>query len=147
MSRRTRAREVALQILYQDDLNPTRNLAADEQFLRRRLLEDRDSIDFASSLISGVRRNRAELDDLLRRRADNWSLERMAATDRNLMRLSAFEILYTETPGRVVINEAVEIAKRFGSKTSPQFVNGVLDRVLKERKDLSGADAPTSSLE
>lgn len=147
MSRRTRAREVALQILYQDDLNPSRNLATDEQFLRRRLLEDRDSIDFASSLISGVRRNRAELDDLLRKRADNWSLERMAATDRNLLRLSAFEILYTETPGRVAINEAVEIAKRFGSKTSPQFVNGVLDRVLKERKDLSGADAPTSSPE
>lgn len=140
MSRRTRAREIALQILYQDDLNPSRNLAADELFLKRRLLEDRESMDFASSLISGVRRNRAELDELLRRRADNWSLERMAATDRNLLRLSAFEILYTETPGRVVINEAVEIAKRFGSKTSPQFVNGVLDRVLKERKDLAGPD-------
>ena len=147
MSRRTRAREIALQILYQDDLNPSRNLAADELFLKRRLLEDRESIDFASSLISGVRRNRAELDDLLRRRADNWSLERMAATDRNLLRLSAFEILYTETPGRVIINEAVEIAKRFGSKTSPQFVNGVLDRVLKERKDVSGADASPSSPE
>lgn len=147
MSRRTRAREIALQILYQDDLNPSRNLAADELFLKRRLLEDRESIDFASSLISGVRRNRAELDDLLRRRADNWSLERMAATDRNLLRLSAFEILYTETPGRVIINEAVEIAKRFGSKTSPQFVNGVLDRVLKERKDASGADASPSSPE
>ena len=135
LSRRTRAREVALQILYQDDLNPSRNLAADEAFLRRRLLDDQELISFAESLVSGARRNRGELDDLLRRRADNWSLERMAATDRNLLRLAAYEILYTETPGRVVINEAVEIAKRFGSKSSAQFVNGVLDRVLKERKD------------
>jgi N utilization substance protein B len=135
MSRRTRAREVALQILYQDDLNPTRNLATDAAFLRRRLLDDQELIAFAESLVSGARRNRGELDDLLRKRADNWSLERMAATDRNLLRLGAYEILYTETPGRVVINEAVEIAKRFGSKSSPQFVNGVLDRVLKERKE------------
>lgn len=135
MSRRTRAREVALQILYQDDLNPTRNLAADVAFVRRRLHDDQELIDFAESLVSGARRNRGELDELLRRRADNWSLERMAATDRNLLRIGAFEILYTDTPGRVVINEAVEIAKRFGSKSSPQFVNGVLDRVLKERKE------------
>lgn len=135
MSRRTRAREIALQILYQDDLNPTRNLAADEIFLKRRLHDDQELIAFAASLVSGARRNRQEIDELLRARADNWSLERMAATDRNLLRLAAFEMLYTQTPGRVIINEAVEIAKRFGSKSSAQFVNGVLDRVLKERKD------------
>ena len=58
----------------------------------------------------------------------------MAATDRNILRLGAFEILYTETPGRVVINEAVELAKRYGSKQSAQFVNGILDGLLPENK-------------
>ena len=67
---------------------------------------------------------------MLQSRASNWSLERMAATDRNILRLAAFEILYTETPGRVVINEAVELAKRYGTGQSAQFVNGVLDGLL-----------------
>ena len=58
----------------------------------------------------------------------------MAATDRNILRLGAFEILYTDTPSRVVINEAVELAKRYGAKQSPQFVNGILDRVLHDLK-------------
>lgn len=137
MSRRSRAREVVLQILYEDDLNPSRNLAASEQFLEGRLHDDEELIEFARGLLSGVRRNRGELDQLLTERADNWSLARMAVTDRNILRLGAFEILYTKTPGRVVINEAVELAKRFGAKQSAQFVNGVLDRFLPKEGDES----------
>ncbi len=129
MSRRTRGREVALQVLYQDDLNPQHNPADDQQFVENRL-QGPELVDFARSLISGVRRNRQELDQLLTETADHWSLERMAATDRNVLRLGAFEILYSETPGRVAINEAVELAKRFGTKQSAQFVNGILDRLL-----------------
>lgn len=129
MARRSRAREVALQVLYQDDLNPSHNPAQSDQFLASRL-QDAELADFARMLVSGVRRNRAELDKLLAQTADNWSLERMAATDRNVLRLGAFEILYTETPDRVAINEAVELAKRFGAKQSAQFVNGILDRLL-----------------
>jgi N utilization substance protein B len=129
MARRSRAREVALQVLYQDDLNPSHNPAHSDQFLASRL-QDAELADFARMLVSGVRRNRAELDKLLAQTADNWSLERMAATDRNVLRLGAFEILYTETPDRVAINEAVELAKRFGAKQSAQFVNGILDRLL-----------------
>ena len=135
MSRRSRAREVVLQVLFQDDLNPSHSLRASEDFLRSRLQNNRDLVEFANSLLSGTRRNRPELDALLVAQADNWSLERMAATDRNILRLAAFEILYTETPGRVAINEAVELAKRFGSKNSAQFVNGVLDSLLKMRED------------
>jgi N utilization substance protein B len=71
------------------------------------------------------------LDTLLTKTADNWSLERMAATDRNVMRLGAFEILYTQTPGAVAINEAVELAKRFGTAQSAQFVNGILDKFIE----------------
>lgn len=134
MSRRSRAREVVLQVLFQDDLNPSHSLRASEDFLRSRLQNSKDLVEFAISLLSGTRRNRPELDGLLVSQADNWSLERMAATDRNILRLAAFEILYTDTPGRVVINEAVELAKRFGSKNSAQFVNGILDGLLKLRQ-------------
>jgi transcription antitermination protein NusB len=129
MARRTRAREVALQVLYQDDLNPRHNPADDERFISNRL-QAGELIDFANSLVAGVRRNRQELDQVLGETADNWSLERMAATDRNVLRLGAYEILHSETPDRVAINEAVELAKRYGTRQSAQFVNGILDRLL-----------------
>jgi transcription antitermination protein NusB len=129
MARRSRAREVALQVLYQDDLNPTHQVDDESRFVAARL-QAAELIEFAGSLVAGVRRNRAELDVLLSQTADHWSLERMAATDRNVLRLGAYEILYADTPGRVAINEAVELAKRYGSRQSAQFVNGILDRLL-----------------
>jgi len=129
MSRRSRAREVALQILYQDDLNPQHAVPDDARFVETRL-QAPELVEFARSLIDGVRRNRQQLDDVLSQTADHWSLGRMAATDRNVLRLGAFEILHSETPDRVAINEAVELAKRFGSRQSAQFVNGILDRLL-----------------
>ena len=137
MSRRSRAREVALQLLYEDDLNPGRATASIEQFLKGRLNDDDELVVFAQGLISGVRRNRDELDELLTKCADNWSLARMAVTDRNILRLGAYELLYTQMPPRVAINEAVELAKRFGARQSAQFVNGVLDRFLQERARLA----------
>ncbi len=135
MSRRSRAREVVLQVLYQDDLNPERDMNPSDMFLRQRLHDQHDLIEFAQSLLSGVRRNREELDQILSSRADNWALDRMAATDRNVLRLGAYEILYAETPDRVAINEAVELAKRFGAKQSSQFVNGILDGLLRENSE------------
>jgi len=132
MSRRSRAREIVLQVLYEDDLNPDRNLATADQFLARRLNHEKELVDFARELLAGVRRNRGELDRLLTERADNWSLDRMAVTDRNVLRLGAYEILHSDTPQRVAINEAVELAKRFGARQSPQFVNGILDRFLQK---------------
>ena len=129
MARRSRAREVALQVLYQDDLNPQHNPAVSDRFLRSRLRAG-ELVEFALSLVSGVRRHRDKLDEVLAHTAEHWSLGRMAATDRNVLRLGAFEILYSTTPERVAINEAVELAKRFGSKQSAQFVNGILDRLL-----------------
>ncbi|MEZ6118228.1 MAG: transcription antitermination factor NusB [Pirellulaceae bacterium] len=134
MSRRSRAREVVLQVLYQDDLNPGHSLQSTDEFLRKRLHNNKEIIEFANSLLSGTRRNRPELDEMLTSRASNWSLNRMAATDRNLLRMAAFEILFTDTPNRVVINEAVELAKRYGSKQSAQFVNGILDSLQPDKK-------------
>ncbi len=129
MSRRSRAREVALQILFEDDVNPRASVADTKQFLSGRL-NSPELENFCLSLILGVRRNQQELDQLLSQTADNWALDRMAATDRNVLRLGAYEILYTETPDRAAINEAVELAKRFGSAQSAQFVNGILDKFL-----------------
>jgi len=139
MARRSRAREVALQVLFQDDINPPDTARQILDFLQTRL-KDEELVAFCKSLISGVRRNREELDELLGRTAANWSLARMATTDRNVLRLGAYEILYTETPGRVAINEAVELAKRFGSAQSAQFVNGILDKFLAGRPEADSAD-------
>ena len=124
-----------MQILYEDDLNPDRGADVADAFLVRRLHESKDQIDFGRSLLAGIRKHRSEIDQLLVERADNWTLERMAVTDRNVLRLGAYEILFGGTPERVAINEAVELAKRYGAKQSPHFVNGVLDRfVRKERR-------------
>jgi len=133
MSRRSRARAIALQVLFQDDLNPGHNPAETDAFLQRRLRSG-ELTEFARSLVAGVCRNRQELDGLLGKTADNWGLERMAATDRNVLRLGAFELLYTDTPGPVVIDEAVDLAKRYGSAHSSQFVNGILDKLLTSHR-------------
>jgi len=133
MSRRSRAREVALQILFEDDVNPRASIEQAKEFVSARL-NSPELEEFCLGLIQGVRRNQQELDALLGQTADNWSISRMAATDRNVLRLGAFEILYTETPGRAAINEAVELAKRFGSANSAPFVNGILDKLLKDKE-------------
>ncbi len=132
MTRRSRAREVALQILFELDLNPQTAPSRSDAFLNSRLASP-ELVQFAESLVSGVQRNREELDQMLAETADNWSLERMAVTDRNVLRLGLYEILYTDAPQRVAINEAVELAKRFGTAQSAQFVNGILDRFLADR--------------
>ncbi|MCA9232704.1 MAG: transcription antitermination factor NusB [Planctomycetales bacterium] len=129
MERRSRAREVALQALFQEDLNPRESVDLLAPFVHARL-KDESLRTFAIGLVQGVKRNLAELDSLLEEKADNWSLSRMAATDRNVLRLGAFEIRYSDTPDRVAIDEAVELAKRFGSANSSQFVNGILDKLL-----------------
>ncbi|MBB76301.1 MAG: transcription antitermination factor NusB [Planctomycetaceae bacterium] len=132
MSRRSRAREVVLQVLYQEDLNPDALQSVTDDFLTSRLRGDAELIAFARSLLAGVRSQAASLDTLLEEHTENWQLSRMAATDRNVLRLAAFEILHADTPGPVVIDEAVELARRFGTRQSSRFVNGVLDRVLRE---------------
>jgi len=130
MLNRSRAREVALQALFQEDLNPRDSRDQLAPFVEARLQED-ELREFATSLVLGVMRNQGELDALLESNTENWSLSRMAATDRNVLRLGAYEIRYANTPERVAINEAVELAKRFGSKQSSQFVNGILDKLIQ----------------
>ena len=129
MASRSRAREVAVQALFQEDLNPRDSQDQLAPFIKARL-KDESLREFATYLVLGVLRNQGELDTLLSAKANNWSIDRMAATDRAVLRLGAFEIRYADTPAHVAIDEAVELAKRFGSANSSQFVNGILDKLL-----------------
>jgi len=144
MTRRSRAREVAFQVLYQDDLNPRNNPADSDELISQRLRKD-ELAAFARELVAGVRRNREAIDALLEQTAANWSLKRMAATDRNVLRLGAYELLHSDTPDRVAIDEAVELARRFGSAQSSQFVNGILDKVMHNKETMPNDETPVSN--
>ena len=133
MVRRSKAREISLQMLYLVDLNP--NVDADTvRKMIQDYLRDESLCKFAWQLFAGVMECKSMLDEQISSAAENWTLSRMAPTDRNVLRLGTFELLQTDTPPRVVIDEAVELAKRFGSSQSSQFVNGILDRLLPPEK-------------
>ena len=130
MSSRRRAREVVLQLLFQRDLNPAIDSENEERFLRQRLKQKQTFIEFARTLLHGIELRQQAIDARLQETAENWNLTRMAVTDRSILRMGAFEIEFSDTPGRVAINEAIELAKRYGTNNSAQFVNGILDRLL-----------------
>ena len=116
MSQRRRSREVALQILFEDDVNTRGSVAELEQFLSGRL-NNPEAETFARDLILGVRRNQEGIDEKIGQIADNWSVKRMAGADRNVLRLATYEVLHTDTPFAVAVNEA------------GAFVNGILDKL------------------
>jgi transcription antitermination protein NusB len=125
---RSRGRELALKYLYQADVRKDGAEAFDEFATQQE--ESGGTVEFARELVKGVLARRDELDKLLSGYAKNWSLHRMAVIDRNILRIGAFELLGAEPPPRsVVINEAIELAKRFSTAESGRFINGVLDRV------------------
>jgi len=132
MRKRTKARECALQILYQIDItkdSPDNLLSA---FWENKKTES-EVRDFATALVKGTVENMQKIDDIITKYASNWKLKRMAVVDRNVLRLSAYELLYREDiPPKVAINEAVDLAKKYGDIDSGKFVNGVLDRINKE---------------
>ncbi len=152
---RRRGREIALQVLYQVDVQE--RLSAEEALAlyaahfgrptadepptggveeAPETLADADLLaakDFGARIVRGALAERVELDALLQRASRNWRLERMARVDRNLLRLAAWELMRADdVPWKVAINEAIEIAKRYGTAESPAFVNGILDRCLEE---------------
>ena len=142
MARRTKAREIALQMLYQLDLNPDVKGPTVRLMIAEQIPEE-DLRTFAWQLFAGVMEWRPILDQRIESVAENWTLARMSATDRNVLRMGAFELLYTETPHRVAIDEAIELARKFGTAQSAQFVNGLLDRLVPEDKrgDRRGSEA------
>lgn len=136
MSRRSRGREVALQSLYQLDLSritsPDRDqLAAIHRFHRGRLRFG-PLVEFADAIVAGVLARRESIDSMLDARSENWRLSRMAATDRTVLRIAAYELFHTDTPPPVVADEAIELARRYGSEASPRFVAGILGRLVAD---------------
>jgi len=146
MSKRSKARQVAVQMLFQTDLNPDVSGRIIREMIAERL-SDQDIQDFCWTLFAGTMEHRPHLDERIQKVAENWKLNRMAATDRAVLRLGAFELTQTATPVGVVIDEAVELAKKFGSRQSPQFVNGILDRLVpaERRRPRRGTATPDSA--
>lgn len=143
---RRKARECALQMLFAADVahEPqiplTRdywNELGDEEF-------DEKSRKFANDLVLGTLNNLKAIDERIRTRAEHWRIERMAIVDRNVLRLSVYEFLYEDTPPTVVINEALEITRRFSTFEATQFINGILDAI---KLDLEKADKPPQTEE
>jgi N utilization substance protein B len=130
---RRRARGHALQRLYAADLNPAGDAAEAAAFGVEYEPElDDEAIGFADGLVDAARARGAEIDELIQGVSKNWRIDRMARVDRNVLRLAVAELLVGDAPTRVVLNEAIELAKRFGTAESAAFVNGVVDRIAQK---------------
>jgi transcription antitermination protein NusB len=129
---RREARELALQLLYALDLNPVEM----EEGLRLSRENSRSAQGvrlFAEELVAGVMANRGELDKKISEKSKNWAISRMARVDLNILRLALFELMFRDDiPRNVTINEAIEVAKKFGSEESPAFINGMLDEMAAD---------------
>ncbi len=130
MSRR-KARELALQMAFQQDLTQDSAATVGETFWKSHTASDKLR-QFADLLFLTSLESRSVVDALISRNADHWRLERIAVVDRNVLRLGVTEFLFLETPKVVVINEAVEIARKYGTERSSEFVNGILDTIRNE---------------
>jgi transcription antitermination factor NusB len=136
MRKRTKAREYALQILYAVDITKDDPMDCVDRFWEG---DEESSIEvkkFAAGLVLGVSDNKKEIDRMIAKHATNWKLDRMAVIDRNVLRFAAYELLYSkDIPPKVSINEAIDIAKKFGGPDSGKFVNGVLDKINKTERE------------
>ena len=132
-SSRRRGRILILQALYEVD---TTRHAAEESLERtcKRLKSPKSAVEFAKELVAGVCQHGDGIDVLIRRHAPAWPIDQLSIIDRNILRIALFEIFFSdETPFKVAINEAIELAKTFGSESSPKFINGVLGSAVAER--------------
>lgn len=135
---RRQARAYALQVLYAADVAAAGELSDDAARTWEKLELDlpAECVNFAETLLGHVGRDRAGLDERIQSASKNWRLERMSRVDRNILRLAVAELVGSpEVPSKVVINEAVELAKTFGAEESPAFVNGILDRVAQDVRE------------
>jgi N utilization substance protein B len=117
--------------LFHWDINPQFPLGEVDRFLRE-TLRSPAAVDFAQELIRGVTEMRDRLDEEIQSLAEHWAISRMSVTDRNILRIGAYELMYTDTPSEVIIDQAVELAKRFGTSQSGAFVNGILDQLMRK---------------
>lgn len=131
---RRQARELALQVLFQLEFSP--GVSASELLDLVGAAIDKDSVHYAQTLVEGVQTEKSRIDSVIQSASSHWKVERMALVDRNLLRLAVFEMKFASEPLKpnIVINEAIEIAKKFGSTDSSAFVNGLLDQIGKESR-------------
>lgn len=131
MGIRRESRELALQMLYALDANPAAGVRETLQTFREEQTDVSSKVrEFAEGLVQGVQEHREVIDGAIKDRSTNWSLNRMPRVDLNVMRLAAYELMFRQDiPKKVSINEAIEIARKFGDKESPSFVNGILDEI------------------
>jgi transcription antitermination factor NusB len=142
MGNRRLSRELVIQFLYLSEMNEGEIENQLKSFWENNSCED-DVQSFTEDILNDIFDHKKEIDARLEKYSDNWTLSRMAVIDRNLLRMAAAELMYSKTvPPKVAIDEAVEIAKKYGTEDSPNFINGVLDRILKELKP----DTPQASL-
>lgn len=133
MGRRRKAREAALQLLYQLDVTGEDDPGTQAKDFWARHPVDEATRAYAEALVRGAKQHQAKSDEIIRQYVEHWDPERLAVVDRNILRLAIYEMLWgADVPPKVVIDEAIELAKKFGTGESGRFVNGVLDRVLKE---------------
>ena len=133
MGTRRKSRELALQMLFQADMGKQQKEEVRRTFWRERAEVEGETRGFADDLFGVASDRAAEIDELIERHTEYWRMDRMAAVDRNILRLGVAEFLgYPDTPRPVVINEALEIARRFSAPESVHFINGVLDSVAKD---------------
>ncbi len=131
MRLRSKARATALSLLYQIEISKVDFHQALQDYSEN-YPQKQEVIDFFSLLVEGVVTNMPSIDALIKKYVKNWEIKRMAVVDRNILRLGCFELLFSEDiPPKVAINEAIELAKRFGDIDSPRFVNGILDKIYK----------------
>jgi N utilization substance protein B len=139
VSRRRKAREFALQILYQCDAGREPLEESIAAFWESQGVPPADIRGFVEDLVRGVDRHRDSIDGHVLRSSENWQPERMAAVDRSILRLAVYELLHRDDiPPKVTINEYIEIAKKFSTEDSGSFVNGILDRISREHGALPG---------
>lgn len=139
---RRKARECAMQMLFAaDSLKGTGDFSTDSYWNELGDAEfDERLKEFANKLVNGTLNNLDLIDDRIRTRAEHWRIERMAIVDRNVLRLSVYEFLFEDTPHTVVINEALEIARRFSTFEATQFINGILDAIKLDLEKPGDAD-------
>ncbi|MHC4957346.1 MAG: transcription antitermination factor NusB [Planctomycetota bacterium] len=134
MRKRTRARELALQLLYQIDARGDEVLDQVGDFLDAESGGDEEICRFARELLDGTLERREPIDEIISGAAQNWHLTRMAIIDRNILRMAVFEMLHVQDiPAKVSINEAIELGKRYSTEQSGSFINGILDRIRREQ--------------
>ena len=144
MARRRQAREAALQLLYQRDLNPDTSQYVAKESLDE-LLAKQELREFAWQLYVGTLERQAEIDEKILAVAENWSLSRMAPTDRNVIRMGYYEVTSMGTPVPVVLDECIELARNFGNADSSSFVNGLLDKLVPNGGTPSEAETPEAT--